>query len=313
MSHFLPVATQVLILFILIGVGVLCKKCRILNDTSVKCITDIVLYCVTPCVLIRSFADTPFSAEKLKELALMLAIVILIHAGMILLSRVLIRDKDDSRQRTLQFAMIFSNAGYMGLPLQQALLGSEGTFFSGMYIAMFNVAVWTYGLYLMSGDKKTVSPKKAILSPGVLGVLIGFVVFLIPLVVPRFSLPSILYDPINHLANLNTPLPMLIIGYYLADIDFKSVFKDLKCFYVIGLRLIVMPLLALGILYLCGVRGIMLVSLVISVSTPIAAITTMFAAKYDRYPEVSCNLVSFSTLLSVITMPLIVGLTGMIA
>jgi predicted permease len=313
MVSFAPVATQVLILFILISIGVICKKAKLLNETAVKGITEVVLYCVTPCVIIRSFADTPFSGDKLKALLLTLFITLLIHGGMILLSRLLIQDKDDSRKRMLQFAMIFSNAGYMGLPLQEALLGSEGTFFSGMYIAVFNVAVWTYGLYLMSGDKTTVSPKKALLSPGVFGVLIGFAVFLIPLFAPSFSLPTIVYTPIHHLANLNTPLPMLIIGYYLADMDFKAVIKDLKCFYVIFLRLIAMPLLALGILYLCGVRGVMLISLVISVSTPIAAITTMFAAKYDRYPNVSCNLVSLSTLLSILTMPLIVGLAGLIA
>jgi predicted permease len=313
MQGFIPVATQVLILFLLMGVGILCKKCKILNITAVKCISDIVLYCVTPCVIIRSFADTPFNAEKLKALLLTLLITLLIHGGMILLSRLLVRDTDDSRQRMLQFAVIFSNVGYMGLPLQEALLGSEGTFYSGMYIAVFNAAMWTYGLYLMSGDKTAVSPKKALLSPGVLGVLVGFAVFLMPFIIPSFTLPHVLYSPIHHLANLNTPLPMLVIGFYLADIDFKAIFKDKKCFYVIFLRLMVMPLLALGILYICGVRGVMLISLIISVSTPIAAVTTMFSTKYDRYPNVSCNLVSLSTLLSILTMPLIVSLAGLIA
>lgn len=310
---FVTVAQQVLILFILIAVGVICGRTHIITEKSAKCLTDIVLYFVTPCVLIKSFVDIPFSTQKIKELLLVLLITLLIHIGMILLSFPLIRDADDSRERMLRFAMIFSNAGYMGLPLQEALLGSGGTFFGGAYIASFNIAVWTYGLYLMSADKKAISPKKAFLSPGVLGVLIGFVLFLMPAFIPDFTIPELILAPIKHLANLNTPLPMIIIGYYLADIDFKAAFKDFKSFYVILLRIVVMPLLALGILYACGVRGNMLVSLIISVSTPTAAITTMFAAKYDRYPNVSCNIVSLSTLLTVITMPLIVGLASMIA
>lgn len=310
---FLTVAQQVLILFVLIAVGVICGKARIITDKSAKCLTDIVLYFVTPCVLVKSFVEIPFSVQKLKELLLVLLITLLIHVGMILLSFPFIRDADDSRERMLRFAMIFSNAGYMGLPLQEALLGEEGTFFGGAYIAIFNVTVWTYGLFLMSADKKAISPKKAFLSPGVLGVLVGFILFLVPLLVDGFALPEIIYSPIKHLANLNTPLPMIIIGYYLADIDFKAALKDFKSFYVIFLRIVAMPLLALGILYLCGVRGNMLISLVISVSTPTAAITTMFAAKYERYPGISCNIVSLSTLLSVITMPLIVGLAGLIA
>lgn len=310
---FLAVAQQVLILFILVAVGVICAKTHILNDNSVKALTNIVLYFVTPCLLVKSFAEIPFSAQKLQELLLVLLITLLIHVAMILLSFPLVRDADDSRQRMLRFSMIFANAGYMGLPLQQALLGSEGAFFASGYIAVFNIAVWTYGLFLMSGDKKTISPKKAFLSPGVLGVCIGLILFFIPLFYKQFTIPEIIYSPLVHLSNLNTPVPMLIIGYYLADTDFKSVLKDFKGFYVIFLRIVAIPLAALGVMYLCGVRGNMLVSLVISASTPTAAITTMFATKYDRYPGPSCNIVSISTLLTVITMPLIVGLAKLIA
>ncbi len=310
---FITVAQQVLILFILMGVGVICGKTRLINERSVKTLTDIVLYFVTPCVLIKSFADIPFSEQKLKQLLLVFLIALLIHIGMILLSLPLVRDADNSRQRMLQFALIFSNAGYMGLPLQEALLGSEGTFFGGAYIAIFNIVLWTYGLYLMSGDKKTVSPQKALLSPGVLGVLIGFALFLLPLWWKSFTLPSVIATPIAHLAALNTPLPMLIIGYYLADIDFKALLRDGKSFYVILLRTVGIPLFALGALYVCGIRGNMLVSLITSVSTPTAAATTMFATKYDRYPAVSCNIVSLSTLLTLITMPLVVGLASILA
>jgi len=310
---FLTVAQQVLILFILIGVGVVCTKVKLLNETIVKGVTNLVLYCVTPCVLIKSFIEIPFSAQKMKELLISLLIAVLIHVGLILLSLPLVRDKDDSRQRMLQFCIIFSNAGFMGLPLQEALLGEEGTFFCGAYVAMFNVAVWTYGLFLMSGDKKTVSPKKALLAPGVLGVIIGFILFLIPLWIPAFKLPDLVFAPIKHMAGLNTPLPMIVIGYYLATTDFKATLRDVKSFYVMFLRNIALPLVALGIMYLCGVRGTMLISMAISASTPTAAITTMFAAKYDRYPGTSCNIVSLSTLLSALTMPLVVGLASVLA
>ncbi len=310
---FITVAQQVLILFMLMGVGMVCGKTHIIHERSVKTLTNIVLYFVTPCVLIKSFTDIPFSEQKLKQLLLVFLLALLIHVGMILLSLPLIRDTDNSRQRMLQFALIFSNAGYMGLPLQEALLGSEGTFFGGAYIAVFNIVLWTYGLYLMSGDKKAVSPKKALLSPGVLGVLVGFVLFLLPLWWKSFTLPAVISAPIAHLAALNTPIPMLIIGYYLAGTDFKALLHDGKSFYVILLRTMGVPLLTLFILYVCGVRGNMLISLTTSVSTPTAAATTMFAAKYDRYPAVSCNIVSLSTLLTIITMPLVVGLAGILA
>ena len=142
---FLTVAQQVLILFILIGVGFVCTKTKLLNETITKGLTDLVLYCVTPCVLIKSFVEIPFSAQKVKELFLSLLIAVLIHVGFILLCYPLVRDADDSRERMLRFCIIFSNAGFMGLPLQEAILGEEGTFFGGAYVAVFNVVVWSFG------------------------------------------------------------------------------------------------------------------------------------------------------------------------
>ncbi len=310
---FLTVAQQVLILFILIGVGFVCTKTKLLNETVTKGLTDLVLYCVTPCVLIKSFVEIPFSAQKVKELLISLLIVVLIHVGFILLCFPLIRDADNSRERMLRFCAIFSNAGFMGLPLQEALLGEEGTFFGGAYVAMFNVAVWSFGLLLMSGNRKTLSLKKVFLTPGILGVLVGLVLFIMPQLISGFTLPTLVFTPIKHLANLNTPLPMIVIGYYLANTDLKASLRDFKSFYVIFLRNVALPLAALGGMYLCGVRGTMLISLTISACAPTAAVSTMFAAKYDRHPATSCNIVSLSTLLSILTMPLIVGLASVLA
>lgn len=310
---FLTVAQQVLILFILIGVGVACTKTKLLNETVTKGLTDLVLYCVTPCVLIKSFVEIPFSAQKVKELLLSLLIAVLIHVGFILLCYPLIRDADSSRERMLRFCVVFSNAGFMGLPLQEALLGEEGTFFGGAYVAVFNVVVWSFGLLLMSGNRKNLSLKKMFLTPGILGVLIGLILFVLPQLINGFALPAMVFTPIKHLANLNTPVPMIIIGYYLANTDLKASMRDLKSFYVIFLRNIALPLVALGVMYLCGIRGTMLISLTISACAPTAALSTMFAAKYDRYPGTSCNIVSLSTLFSIATMPLIVGLAGMLA
>lgn len=310
---FLTVAQQVLILFILIGVGFVCTKTKLLNETITKGLTDLVLYCVTPCVLIKSFVEIPFSAQKVKELFLSLLIAVLIHVGFILLCYPLVRDADDSRERMLRFCIVFSNAGFMGLPLQEAILGEEGTFFGGAYVAVFNVVVWSFGLLLMSGNRKTLSVKKMFLTPGILGVLIGLILFILPQLIRGFALPTLVFTPIKHLANLNTPLPMIIIGYYLANTDLKASLRDIKSFYVIFLRNAALPLVALGVMYLCGVRGTMLISLAISACAPTAALSTMFAAKYDRYPGTSCNIVSLSTLFSVLTMPLIVGLASMLA
>lgn len=304
-DSFLTVAQQVLILFILIGVGFLCGKTRLLSDAAVKSCADIVLLVVTPCVIIQSFMR-PFDSAMLGGLLQAALVSLLVHAGSILLAHLLLRDKDEARRRVLRFGTVFSNAGYMAFPLQEALLGETGVFYGAAYVAVFNVVLWSYGLLTMSGDRKALSGRKLVLNPGIIGLAVGLVLF-----IGSVPVPEVLASPISHLASLNTPVPMLIIGFYLARADIGRALRDGWGYAAIGLRLVVIPLLALGGMLLCGLRGPLLVACTIAVSAPVAAATTMFATKYEQDTFLSVNLVSLSTLFSMVTMPLIVSLSRM--
>lgn len=307
LTNFLTVAEQVVVLFLLIGVGALCAKTGIIKEVAIKSCSDLVLIVVTPCVIIQSF-QRPFDAAMLKGLGLACLIALSIHIVTILLAHLLLHDPVAARERVLRVGAVLSNAGFMSLPLQNALLGEDGVFYGAAYVAIFNLILWSYGLVEMSGSRQNLSPRKLILNPGVLSLAIGLMLFL-----ARITLPTVLASPMGHLAALNTPLPMLIIGFYLADTDLKAALRDWRSYAAIGLRLLAVPLTALGILYLCGVRGTLLVSMIIAASAPVAASTTMFATKYDCDTGLSVNLVSLSTLLSLITMPLIVALAQVIA
>ena len=304
---FTQVLTQVIILFILIIIGVILAKTKVLGENGVKNMTDLVLYTVTPCVIVKSFIRE-FDVAALKNLLLSFLIAILSHIGFILISRILIRDKDESNQAVLQFGTIFSNCGFMSIPLQQALLGDTGVFYCSSYIAIFQLFIWSYGILTMSGDKKYVTPKKLIINPGLIGLGVGLVIFLLSIPIPK-----IIAEPISYMASLNTPLPMIVIGYHLAHSKLIEGIKNFKCLYAIFIKLFLFPLLTLGVMYVCGIRGIMLVSSVISTSAPTAAITTMFAAKFDRSTSLSVNMVSLSTAFSLISMPIIITLAQYIA
>ena len=307
MQDFLTVGQQVLVLFILIAVGFVCGKTKIINGNATKVMADVVMYFATPCVIITSF-QRELKMELVKGLLIALVASLLIHIVSIVVTTLVFRDKNYDRQRVLRFAMVFSNAGYMALPLQQAVLGSEGVFYGAVYVAAFNLAVWSWGLASMSGGVKALSWKKLVINPGVIGLTVGVILFLL-----QVTLPEVISAPLTHLGNLNTPLPMLIIGYYLSQTDVRAILRDKASFLCIGLRLVAVPLAALGVMLLCGVRDVVLVSMVIGASAPVAAATTMFATKYDADTSLSVNLVSLSTLLSVITMPLIVALAKNLA
>ena len=126
---FLNVLTQVIILLILILVGAVLAKGKILTSDGVKSMTDTVLMIVTPCVIIKSFIRE-FDPTVLKSLLLSFLIAIVSHIGFILLAHLLVKDKNKAREKVLRFGAVFSNCGYMSIPLQQALLGDEGVFYS---------------------------------------------------------------------------------------------------------------------------------------------------------------------------------------
>ena len=301
LDNFITVGTQVLELFILIAIGYLCGKTKMLNDKTVKSITDIVLYIVCPCVIIENFIR-PFDHGMLGGLLMTGAAAFCIHIIAIVVAMLVFPDKTPERNRVYRFALIFSNCGYMSLPMQQAILGSDGVFFGAVYIVVFNIVMWTFGVWLSSGDGKSLSAKKILLNPCIIGMAVGFVIFLTSL-----PMPEIIVKPIGFMADLNTPLPMMIVGYYLSQTKISDAFKDGKGFICVLFRLIAIPLLAFGGMMLCGIRGTVLVTCVIAASAPVAAATTMFAAKFDNDAKLSVNLVTLSTLFSVITMPLIVG------
>lgn len=297
---FFNVLTQVLILFILISLGVILEKSNFLTDIAVKNMTDVVLYFVTPCVIIKSFIRE-FDRSVLKNLLISLLIAVLVHIGSILLTRLLIHDKDKAREAVLQTGTIFSNCGFMSLPLQQALLGDEGVLYGSVFIAVFNIFIWSYGIVLMSGDKKYLTPKKLVINPGIIGIAVGLVIFLLSIPVPK-----IIAEPINYMAALNTPIPMIIIGYHLAKSNILNGIKNIKCLFAVFIKLAAIPLISLGIMYACGIRGTMLVSSIICCCAPTAATTTMFASKFSKDTELSVSMVSLSTLLSLISMPLLI-------
>ena len=292
---------------LLIAVGFVAAKARILTAEGTKCCTDIALIIVTPCVIIKSLIRE-YSGEIMKSLAKAFVLTLIVQVLLILLSTLLLHSKDKEKERVLRFGSIFANCGFMSLPLQQVILGADGTLYGSAYIIMFNLVVWSYGVLLISGDKKYIRPKKLFINPGIIGLLIGIIIFVFSV-----PIPDIVYSSINYLSAIYTPIPMLIIGYHLAQSNVLNAFRDIRCIFSVFLSLIVYPLAALSLLYLIGVRGTLLVSIIISVSAPVAAITTMFSSKFGGDTELSVDMVSLSTVLSLGTMPLVIYIAQLIA
>ncbi|WP_407383769.1 AEC family transporter [Ruminococcus sp.] len=303
LSSFFDVGTQVLVLFILIAVGALLTKVGLITEAGSRTMTDVVLYAVTPCVIINAF-QREYRPELLGGLLTALLAAFLTLLASVLLAELLYRKKEIDRGVVLKFSVVFSNCGFMALPLQQAVLGEDGVFYGAAYVAMFNIFMWTYGLIAMSRRTEWKAALRAVCNPGIIGTVIGVVLFIFSV-----RLPAVLLSPVQMLAALNTPVPMLVIGYHLVHADLRRVLKDKDAYLAMALRLIVIPLAVMGVMLALRIDAVVTVATVIAVSSPVAAFTTMMATKYGRDTELSAGIVSASALFSLVTMPLVVGLT----
>ena len=305
-EYFLTVGQQVLILFVLIACGYLLGRGRVIGDTGAKAMSDVTLLLASPCVIALSF-EREFSWSVMQELGTALLLGVLIHLVAIGLAQVMYCH-DAPRDRVLRMATVLSNAGFMGLPLQQAVLGEQGVFYGAAYVTAFNLTLWTYGLMTMDRSSKRISARKILINPGVIGLAAGVIILVLPV-----QLPPLIRTPISHLAALNTPLPMVFIGYSLSKVNLGKILRDKTYYLACAVRLLLVPTIVIGVLYLAGIRDVLLLSMAISASAPVAAAVSMFAGKYEQDTERAVNQVALSTVFSVITMPLFVSLVKLIA
>lgn len=309
MDSFFAVATQVAVLFALIAVGAAARRLRLFGDAAAEGIVNLLMFAVTPCVIVDCF-QRPFDRTMLGSLGLAFVFASLGHAALIAVSALCFRRYAGNTRRTLRLAAVFSNAGFMGLPLEQAVLGPRGVFFGAVYVVVFNLFIWSWGVMAMKGGEKAERAGesdgwKMVLNPGTAGIAVGLPLFLL-----SARLPPVLAEPVRHLANLNTPLAMLAIGYSLAGARLGAVAKIGGAYVAAALRLVASPLLLVAAMlpFRRHLDADMMLAIVIAASAPVAAMVSIFAAKFRRDVDVGVAVVSGTTLLSILTMPLIIAL-----
>ena len=306
LSSFLLVSQQVFILFALMAIGFVFNRRKLIDERAVKGIVEVLVLVVTPCLIVHVF-QRPFTGAALANLGLALAVAFAAHFIGIAFAEACFRRTDGMKRGVVKFATVFSNGGFMAIPLEYALLGADGAFYGAVYVVVFNLLCWTYGLKVMCGHMKDMSRRILFVNPGTVGIALG-----LPLFLTSTTLPVILHDPIKYIADVNTPLAMIVIGFYLADARFAGYFRCAPALLASVLRLFVIPTLVLAGLVAAKGLGValdptMAIALTASAAAPVAAMDTMFASKYGRDVDVSVGLVAVTTILSIITMPLLVG------
>lgn len=293
----MTIVTKVAVMLIMISVGYIVTKRGMFTERGASEITSLLIKLVTPCLIINSFVTSKDDLE-IAELLLSVAVSAIAIVVSILLSLISFRNEPPERQKVLRFSAIFSNAGFMGLPLVQGIVGDKGVIYGSFFIVVFNVFCWTYGYRMMSGGGK-MNFKTLLFNPGIIGLALGLPIYFL-----RLELPAVLAEPVGFFSNLNTPLAMLVIGSYIAKVDIRSFVSDISVYKMAFLRLLAAPAVYIGILMLIRPEPDLFVSSVIQASAPVAANAVLFAVAYKCDSELASKSVAVSTVLSILTIPI---------
>lgn len=276
-----------------------------IDDKGQKLLSKMLLYFINPCLIINSF-NREFDPSKLKELSFLIIVSFILHIFMIGLAILFTLKKSDINIID-RLSTVFTNCGFIGIPLIRGVFGDQGVFYLMGYLIVFNILLWTWGLYQMSS---TINVKKIITNPNIIAVFLGLIIFCLP-----FELPQMIAKPISMIGDMNTPMAMILIGIMFSNfkMDKTYVGKLLKITFV---RLILVSFANLFILILINkIFGqsldncrTMLFVAYISSMCPVATSVPSVTCIYDKDTSYASLVVSVTSLFSMLTIPAFVAL-----
>ena len=302
MDTVLTLVKQTVTMFLLAGVGFAMFKSGKITKEGSKSIGNILIYGSLPCVLISSFFIEK-TQEHMIGLAISAALGFLLVLMSILVGKLCFRE-----DAIAKFAAAFSNPGFFGIPLILASLGSGCVFYVAGFIACVNLGQWTYGVAVMTGQKGGFSFTRLVTAPFAIAIAIGLAIFL-----TGIEIPGILKNSITAIKELNTPLAMFTVGIYLAQTDLKNMFFKKSLYSISLVRLLVIP--ALAILLLWPLPASMLdmkIALFIATACPVGSNIAVYAQLHNQDYAYSVETVIISTILAIVTMPIMVSLAQMV-
>ncbi|MBQ5754476.1 MAG: AEC family transporter [Oscillospiraceae bacterium] len=285
-------------LFVLLMLGMFLRKREIITAQGEKCITDLAIYITLPAVILESF-QIEFNWQILMRFLTVFLVACGIQLGSGLLNLVLYKNQPEERRKVLKFATLGSNSGLLGTPVAEGIWGAEGLTLASIFLVPVRTVMWSVGMgYFTSAPNLKALAKKALSQPVILATIFGLVQLGL-----QFKLPGVAALTVEKLADANTGLAMLVVGSILAKMDWRTVAEKTVLFYAF-IRLFFIPGLVLAGCMAAGVGSLVTQLSVVLAGMPAACNTALLAEKYEGDSVFASKCVVFTTLLSMVTIPL---------
>ena len=291
---------QIIIMFLLAAVGFIAFRTGKISSEGSKTIGNLLIYVSLPSVIVKGFL-VERTAQRIADLLVSMCVSAVILGVCILISRLCFR-----KDPIASFGAAFSNPGFFGIPLVTAMLDDGAVFYVAPFIAFLNLLQWSYGVSLLSGKTTGLQVKKVLEAPFMIAIAIGLVIFFSGL-----SLPTVFGKSLDFCAGLNTPLAMFAVGIYLAQCNFKEMAVKKKLYAVSAVRLVFIPLVVIMLLMIVpGINSDIRYAMFICAACPVGSNIAVYAQLHDKDYTYAVENVAVSTLLCIITIPLLVQLAG---
>ncbi|KEH99120.1 transporter [Clostridium botulinum C/D str. BKT12695] len=299
----LNAVNQVIILTILILVGFYAKRKGYINEQVNKGFSDILINITSPCLILISFSFK-FSPQMLMNIWKIVLYSSIIHIILFILGKIMYtKYQDEDKKNVLKFLTLFSNCGFIGYPVLQGVYGNMAIFYASVFSIPYNLLLWTYGVGLFCKGKDSVNLIKQLLSPSLIAIFVGFIMFLFSI-----KLPYPIYRSVEMLGNMTAPIAMMITGVALANIKVRDIFLGKNAYYPVVSRLVILPLIIYCILNALNVDNFLMEVCVVIEAMPPASLTVVFAEGYKGDVDFAARCTFLSTIVSVVTIPIIITL-----
>lgn len=289
-------------MFLLIMTGFMLRKFGLITDAGKKCITDVLLYAILPCNIIKAFT-ADLGSDHWKEFAVLLAVAIAVQVLALIICHFCYNRMNAGEKAVYQYATVCSNSGFLGNPVAESVFGSMGLLYASVFLIPQRVVMWTAGVsYFTRETDKRKAYKKILIHPSMIATYIGFIILIFHL-----TIPTPIYKAVVSLSNCTTAMTMMYVGTILVGVDFKALITKKQLYYNL-IRLVIMP----AIIWI-GCRLLQIDPLITGVgvlltSMPAGSTTSLLAAKYEADEESAAKCVVLSTLLSIIAIPVWSGI-----
>ncbi|MBN1778090.1 MAG: AEC family transporter [Clostridiales bacterium] len=296
------ILSKMVVFLILMLVGLLLAKVRILDEHTSKKLSAVVLYVSNPALIINSSQTEHVIPGA--ELLTAVGIAAAMYAVLILVAAVLPKLLRLKRDQAGAYAMmaVFSNIGFLGIPLINEILGSQALLYVSIFIIIFNILIYTYGVVILQRGAAEPSQKRSslrkLVNPGVISGVIAVAFYLLGV-----KLPEVVTSPLSYLSDLTAPLGMIIIGAALAHVKLRLFFTDYKLLIFSVIKLLIIPIALCFLLKAFIGGGDLLGVCIVMMSTPVASMTVMMAQQYGGEYTMLSRGVTLTTILCIATIP----------